>query len=706
MSFTNDSTTSIVFSFDSELSPEIVSNPIYDWNGWIKSVAQVLEEGTSESGDLKIAVRCPWAGQHTSSTGSLETVIFIPDETRYPVFKCFHAHCVGKYFKDFLDFYHRKDLEKFSKQQKSIPLPGGLTPQDLIDASEENDLDSALIFLGQYGADSIAVASHDSPIIRHFTPEKITENNVLMILSNHAAWISKFNKIFGKQIVFDRLACTEWLLKKSKEAGIFGIRPECRKGLYFDVLDFQRVIVLNTGRNIYIAQNEKIYKYQEAWKIFKNLYVSTNSAIELADKNWSKEKAAMLEICFSSLPFEGRNVFVAGCVISAMICGVMDICPILHLSGDPGSGKSNIIEYLIAPLVKAAGGNFCTSPTTAAGIEQKIEGNCPVIYDEFEPKSILNRDRVESVLDIALSSSTSGAEVIKGTQKGIALTRTMKCGFIFAAVETKDDRQTVNRRTIYVTVNPTSEHRKNWVEIKKVLDDVSTPQNCKEFYRWLVDNVQLIRNCIIAVSKVLSERVKDRAKNFAIAPYAVAVGSYIAAFRQRDNLLPDDDIILNSVVSIICEDSTEDIDTQNVGVDGLNKLLLIELKRLDGSSVQMQDLLIDFLKSNTEDVASMLASHGVRVEKDTLCVSNTHPVLVSLFKKYGIVDHKRILKSVKGATKSEGSLKFKGLPARYVAIPLDLIRNRLSDYLKPQKAVEKVDLDLLLQNFDFSKEIK
>lgn len=86
--------------------------------------------------------------------------------------------------------------------------------------AKELELEESLIFLGECSNGKFAIASVDSPIIRFLTVDKMTEKNLLMLFSNHDAWITRFNKGV-RQKVFDRIACISWIITKSREVGIF-----------------------------------------------------------------------------------------------------------------------------------------------------------------------------------------------------------------------------------------------------------------------------------------------------------------------------------------------------------------------------------------------------------------------------------------------------------------------------------------------------
>ena len=129
------------------------------------------------------------------------------------------------------------------------------------------------------------------------------------------------------------------------------------------------------------------------------------------------------------------HLLLAGWLVCAPICGVLDWRPHIWITGPSGSGKTWLIERIIRPLL----GNmalYVQSNTTEAGIRQSLGCDAlPVMFDEAETENQRDLARFQQILILARQASRdSGGRIIKGTAGGIAQAFHVRSSFCFSSI--------------------------------------------------------------------------------------------------------------------------------------------------------------------------------------------------------------------------------------------------------------------------------
>jgi len=130
-----------------------------------------------------------------------------------------------------------------------------------------------------------------------------------------------------------------------------------------------------------------------------------------------------------------NSTLLAGWIVLAPICGAMNWRPHVWLTGQRGTGKTWLVDNIIAP---ALGDSSLTvqSNSTEAGIRQRLKQDArPVIFDEAEGESQHARQRMQAVLELARQASSDGvAEIAKGTAGGKALSFKVRSMFMMGSI--------------------------------------------------------------------------------------------------------------------------------------------------------------------------------------------------------------------------------------------------------------------------------
>jgi putative DNA primase/helicase len=129
------------------------------------------------------------------------------------------------------------------------------------------------------------------------------------------------------------------------------------------------------------------------------------------------------------------HLLLAGWLVCAPICGVLDWRPHIWITGPSGSGKTWLIERIIRPLL----GNmalYVQSNTTEAGIRQSLGCDAlPVMFDEAETENQRDLQRFQQILILARQASRdSGGRIVKGTAGGQAQAFHVRSSFCFSSI--------------------------------------------------------------------------------------------------------------------------------------------------------------------------------------------------------------------------------------------------------------------------------
>lgn len=241
-------------------------------------------------------------------------------------------------------------------------------------------------------------------------PTQQHTRNMLMSLASVPHYWQRSRHISEKgAILWDD--ATDWLMRSCRDVGIYNPERVRGRGAWLDngraVLHMgDRLLVDGRIEPLLLAGSTAIY----------------SAALPLAIENGRPlSNADAHKICVISgklrwqRPISGT--LFAGWIVCAMVCGALRWRPSIYVTGSSGSGKSWLLENVLAPLVGPIALQV-QSKTSEAGIRQTLNSDAlPVIFDEFEREDAQAAARVQGVLDLMRqSSSESERKIIKGTQ--------------------------------------------------------------------------------------------------------------------------------------------------------------------------------------------------------------------------------------------------------------------------------------------------
>jgi putative DNA primase/helicase len=118
------------------------------------------------------------------------------------------------------------------------------------------------------------------------------------------------------------------------------------------------------------------------------------------------------------------GTLLLGWAVLAPICGALRWRPHLWLTAGAGSGKSQILDRFVAPLLGDLS-LVVVGATTEAGLRQTICCDAvPVVFDEAESNEKGDQQRMQAILSLARVASS---ESIRSRPSGARLTSASRC---------------------------------------------------------------------------------------------------------------------------------------------------------------------------------------------------------------------------------------------------------------------------------------
>jgi putative DNA primase/helicase len=247
------------------------------------------------------------------------------------------------------------------------------------------------------------------------------------------AWLSWWEATFPASKGANWSLAADALIRASHRAGVF--RPERLRGR--GCWPDRKGVILHLGDELlppegtervdpesYVCSANMIYERQP--------HLEGPGQARPLDSLRARAVLALFQDLLWQDPTSGA--LLAGFTVLAPVCGALPWRPHVWVVGAKGSGKTTVLQRLVIPLL---GGMacYCEGGTTEAGIRQRLRADAlPVVYDEAERTDGRTEARIQSVIGLARSASSTGAETLKGTTHGSALSFQIRSMFCLASI--------------------------------------------------------------------------------------------------------------------------------------------------------------------------------------------------------------------------------------------------------------------------------
>ncbi len=231
----------------------------------------------------------------------------------------------------------------------------------------------------------------------------------------------------------DWAGATDALMRQSYKAGVFTYGQLRGRGCWPD----EEGVILHLGDRL-LPPKKKAFVDPETFSCSRKLVYERKTSLPgpSSERALTLEEAQHILGIFQDIQWleEASAYLLAGWVVLAPVCGALKWRPHVFLIGSVGAGKTTIVRDVIVPLLGGLGQYF-EGGTTEPGIRQKLRADAlPVVYDEAEAVDIRSDGRIQAILGLARSASSTGAETAKGTTYGRAMSFQTRSMFCLAAV--------------------------------------------------------------------------------------------------------------------------------------------------------------------------------------------------------------------------------------------------------------------------------
>lgn len=297
-------------------------------------------------------------------------------------------------------------------QTNPIPMGGyddNPAPPDNVVPLSPPQPTEGIIPLG-YDRGAYFYLSRSSRQIHSMTADQHTARAMMSMASVPHFWqrsqfVSEKGNIFWDQ-------AADWLMTACRAVGIFDADRVRGRGAWVD----NERTVLHLGDRLLVDGHQLPLMLPGSSAIYPG---ALPLSFRHADPLDTARAHELIKVCASlrwAKPISGR--LFAGWIVCAMVCGALRWRPSIWVTGSTGSGKSWLLDNVLAPLVGPIALQVL-SKTSEAGIRQTLNSDAmPVIFDEFEREDAAAAIRVQGVLDLMRqASSESEKKIIKGTQQ-------------------------------------------------------------------------------------------------------------------------------------------------------------------------------------------------------------------------------------------------------------------------------------------------
>lgn len=461
------------------------------------------------------------------------------------------------------------------------------------------------------------------------------------------------------------------LIRQSEHIGYYDPAIVRGRGVWEDndrsVLHLgNKLIVDGMECDIRTFKTDYIYEQRVA------MHIKTHDPLE------SSEATKLVDICNLVRWEESISGFLlAGWIFSSIICGVLPWRSHIYLSGPVGSGKSWVIDNIIARCLRDIG-VVAQGESTEAGLRQKLKGDArPVLFDEAEADTVQNAARMQRIFGLARQASTEGAApILKGTQsQSGALEYVIRSCFVFASIQPSMMHYADESRiTLLRLDNPYGGGGARFQKLLSARNKVMTDEFCDGIISRAVLMAPIIRHN----HRIFAEAGEDMfGGRRASDQFAMMLSGLYGLMNDRKLQDHDDakEFILSENFDWEGRLSEKPIPSE---VTLLDTILQSEvLTRVGNIRKMIGELVADEIASNSlgngrYDEQDVLRGHGVKVVGDTLHIANNCVGLKKILKDTPWANKwNQTLINIQNAEKStQGEFFAAGIQSRSIIIPI------------------------------------
>jgi phage/plasmid primase-like uncharacterized protein len=299
---------------------------------------------------------------------------------------------------------------------------------------------------------------------------------------------------------------------------------------------------------------DKIYYNGEFFPLFNNgiesnyFYQSSESVSLDFNRPLPDDYANKFVEAFKMLRYKNPSdyIILLGWIFSAQIFAALPWRPHIWITGERGSGKSTILNYINEALAFSV----LTQGSTASGIRQRILNNAfPIISDEAEPNNEKDRMKLQEVLELARQSSTrSSYETLRGSASGKSVSYNTNTCFCMGSIQLSSMGGADTSRFFVIEMETVKEQsHAEFIRLENAMNEVTDLASglfirAVNMYENHIKNIELAK-------KVIKERKIESRQADQLAPI---IAGYFAYFSTD---LMDETFVVNTIRELNFETS-------------------------------------------------------------------------------------------------------------------------------------------------------
>lgn len=361
--------------------------------------------------------------------------------------------------------------------------------------------------------------------VLHLSSSAHTKTN-LFSLAPIKFWSKKYGFEKEGKVVIPWDKVFSELMEDCRKVGIFN--PEKIRGT--GVWEESGKFYINDGEKVFPKIKEPEYHYQ----ISNRVYYKIDQ--EMSDEDGIKLAASFKNLCYKN---EKDYVYLLAFIVQAQIFSVLPWRFHLWISGEKGTGKTKIVEF-ISKLVPNC---LLTNDATVSGISQHLSNDARItICDETEPK----QDKINNIVELARRMSTLGNfKMLRGTPAGKSVTSNTNTVFLMSSIQSSILNSADKSRFFLVEMGKTdNQNKENYSAICQNIDDISKNKmmlfaRCFNNIDKILENFKNISNALI--KRKFEQRMCDQI-GMALACFALVTTKEILEENDIEGLIDHIDL--------------------------------------------------------------------------------------------------------------------------------------------------------------------
>ncbi len=607
--------------------------------GNLKSVALAIKEKNNESpivicGDddlwTKDADGNPKNPGRNSGTEASEAVLGLPI---FPRFKN-----LEKQPTDFNDLMVQEGLEEVRSQ-----------------IMKEKPDSNFVLCLGHKDQYYFYTSSSNKQIVK-FARSEHTEKNLTDLMA-----LEYWESIKPGKNGADWKAIDNYLKLKCRARGFFDEKIVRGTGVWTDT----GKTVMNLGDGLFINGERQPYesiKSDHIYSVGNRIKAPSEEILSLSDRTLLLEVTTRL-----SWARDDYGKLLAGWLVIAPICGVLDWRPHIWISGPSTSGKSWTMNHIVSTMLGGLG-EFFSGATTEAGIRQTMRSDCrPITFDEFETNDKTSGERVKAVLELFRNSSSDDeARVAKGTVSGLAMSFRSRFAGCVGSIRPNLTEEADKNRFCVMELEKGKRTKEHFAETQLLAKKLKGGYNLKLFGSTL-QNLDAILTNIKTFKNLLYDDYGPRFGD----QYGTLLGGYTSLMTDKKITEVEAKGIISTFHFKVEYDESDDSDEN----DCLAFMLESTLRTETGMGL-MELSIIEYIRGQGQSRGFKMAleRHGIVYDGGSLYIANKNANLMKLMARTKWMGGwSRSLRRIKGADNNENkTIRFNGSPCKCTRIPYEI----------------------------------